>query len=323
MNELLIGIDIGGTTVKIGLIKTNGDIYEKWEIPTNTSNAGKAIVDDIWKSISGKLETWHLEQVSIIGIGVGAPGFINIDTGFVYEAVNIGWKNFDLAKQLKQKSGLPVFIENDANIAVLGENWTGAGNQAKNLIAITLGTGVGGGIIANGKIVNGQNGMAGELGHIVVEENGYQCNCGNRGCLETLVSATGIVRQAKDKIAKFPESALAKRCQVNGSLTSKDIFELAQKGDSISKKIVQDIAEILGKTIANLGVIINPSKVLIGGGVSAAGDQLINEIKLVFEQHALPRVVEACEIKTAQLGNDAGIIGAAYLVLEKTQYKNK
>lgn len=318
MNQLLIGVDIGGTSVKIGIINNNGTIIEKWEIPTNVTNAGKEIVNDIWKSITGKLDALAINSCSIIGIGVGAPGFIDTDTGFVYEAVNIGWKNINLANQLKEKSSLPVFIENDANIAVLGENWIGAGNNARNLIAITLGTGVGGGIIAGGSILTGASGMAGEIGHIRVEDNGYLCNCGNQGCLETVASATGIVRQAMEKIEAYPDSMLARTYNKNGAITSKDIFQLAKQADPESREIISKIGDILGKTIANMGVIINPAIVLIGGGVSAAGDQLLTEIRTAFEKYALPRVKEACVIKKAQLGNDAGIIGGAYLVLNKT-----
>ncbi|WP_067730415.1 ROK family glucokinase [Oceanobacillus damuensis] len=317
MNELLIGIDIGGTTVKTGIIDIKGTIIKKWEIPTNTQNGGESIVDDIWNSIIEKIDLLRVNKASIIGIGVGAPGFIDSEAGYVYEAVNIGWKNLDLANMLKEKSGLPVFVENDANIAVLGENWTGAGNQADNLIAITLGTGVGGGIIANGSILSGENGMAGELGHIQVVENGYACNCGKYGCLETVTSATGIVRQAMEKISEYPDSVLGETFRKKQAITSKEIFELAKKGDNLSNSIIKRTADVLGKVIANMGVIINPSNVLIGGGVSSAGDQLISEIRIAFEHHALPRVSDACEIKAAQLGNDAGIIGGAYLVLER------
>lgn len=191
MREIIIGVDIGGTTVKIGFIKENGDILGKWEIPTNISNAGKLIVDDVWNSITTKLTEFSVEKSSVLGLGVGAPGFIDAAIGYVHEAVNIGWKDFNLADQLKEKSGLPVFVENDANVAALGENWTGAGNQAKNLIAVTLGTGVGGGIIVDGTILSGANGMAGEIGHMTVDPAGYPCNCGRSGCLETIVSATG------------------------------------------------------------------------------------------------------------------------------------
>ncbi|MFS0751443.1 ROK family glucokinase [Oceanobacillus sp. 1P07AA] len=312
--HLLVGIDIGGTTVKIGFISENGSILHKWEVPTSLVDGGKHIVPEIWSSIESKMANLGYSLSSIAGLGVGAPGFIDSENGFVYEAVNIGWKNVALAEAFKQYAKVPVYVENDANIAVLGENWVGAGNQADNLIAITLGTGVGGGIIANGRILNGANGMAGELGHMIVEENGAPCNCGNNGCLETITSATGIVRQALEKVIEIPESKLAKVYNSNGEITSKEIFELASEGDIAAKSIVDHTADVLGKVLANMGVIINPSKVLIGGGVSKAGNQLIEAIQQAFNRHALPRVAEACSIKTAQLGNDAGIIGAAYLV---------
>lgn len=317
MTEVIIGIDIGGTAVKFGIIHNHGEILKKWEIPTNTSEAGKYIVDDIWDSLQKELRTEKVDRSNILGIGVGAPGFIDSETGFVFEAVNIGWKNVDLANQLKEKSGLPVFLENDANVAVLGENWQGAGNQVKNVLAVTLGTGVGGGIISNGSIVDGENGVAGEIGHVTIDPEGLPCNCGRRGCLETIASATGIVRQAMDLIAENPTSKLADFVQAHGTITTKDIFQLAKTGDSLSNRIIKNTADTLGMFIANMGVIVNPSKVLIGGGVSKAGDQLLNEIVTAFEKYALPRAAAVCEIKIAQLGNDAGIIGGAFLVKQR------
>ncbi|MBM7597966.1 glucokinase [Virgibacillus halotolerans] len=317
MADYIIGIDIGGTTVKIGIIHNHGDILTKWEIPTNTTNAGKSIIDDIWHSLDQRLTEEAIDRSTILGIGVGAPGFIDVDTGFVFEAVNIGWKNVDLTDQLKAKSGLPVFLENDANVAVLGENWKGAGNQAKNVIAITLGTGVGGGIIANGSVVDGENGMAGEIGHMTIDPDGWPCNCGRRGCLETIVSATGIVRQAKQVITGNPTSKLAAFVQEYGEITTKDIFQLAGEGDTLSESIIQHTADILGMFIANMAVTLNPSKVLIGGGVSKAGGQLLKEIIAAFDRYALPRAAAVCDIRVAQLGNDAGMIGSAFLVKQK------
>ncbi|UJL44847.1 ROK family glucokinase [Virgibacillus sp. NKC19-16] len=317
MNKIIIGVDIGGTTVKIGFINDSGEILNKWEIPTNKSNAGMSIIDDIWQSIRLQLTELNLDTDMILGIGVGAPGFIDGDNGFVYEAVNIGWENFELAKQLKDKSEVPVFVENDANIAVLGENWKGAGNQARNVIAITLGTGVGGGIIANGAILNGENGMAGEIGHTTIDPKGYLCNCGRKGCLETIASATGIARQAMDKVKNNPTSTLADHYRQTGTVSAKDVFDLAKNGDTDCKHIIHDTADTLGLFIANMGTTINPSKVLIGGGVSKAGDQLLREIKNAFHKYALPRVSNICEIKIAQLGNDAGIIGGAFFVKQK------
>lgn len=317
MGQNIIGVDVGGTTIKIGIINEAGNILDKWEIPTNVTNNGASILTDIWNSLRRKIESGHLNEETISGIGLGAPGFIHEESGSVYEAVNIGWKNMEIASELKALSKLPVYVQNDANIAVLGENWQGAGEQARNLIAITLGTGVGGGIIANGTILNGENGTAGEIGHITIEEDGYLCNCGRRGCLETIASATGMVRQANNKIEINPKSRLATFCKENGSLTTKDIFELANHGDTLSTEIIDYTADVLGLVIANLATIINPSKILLGGGVSKAGEGFINSIDNAFRKYALDRVSEICELKVAQLGNDAGIIGAAYLVKQK------
>lgn len=313
MDELMIGVDIGGTSVKIGLINLDGDITYKWEIPTIKDNQGHGIVDDIWRSITETLSKRKIES-HIIGIGVGAPGFINQKTGIVEEAVNIGWKNFELKDRFHKLSNLPVFIENDANLAALAENWQGSGNQLENTIFITLGTGVGGGIIVNGEIMNGVNGTAAELGHIIVDPNGSPCNCGRVGCLETIASATGIVRQAMDEVADNPNSALGSYYKQHGKLEAKDVFNMAKGGDLASENIIDRTMDILGLVIANTAVIINPSQIIIGGGMSKAGERLLSQITLSFKKYALPRISDCCDIRLAQLGNDAGIIGAAYLV---------
>jgi glucokinase len=310
----IVGVDIGGTTVKIGLLKDDGEIIKKWEIETRKSEDGGKVIDDIWNSVKATLNELSMEQGQVLGIGIGAPGFIDGENGYVYEAVNLGWRNFNLSEYMSNKSGLPVFIENDANIAVIGENWLGAGKQANDVIAVTLGTGVGGGIIAGGKILNGTNGTAGEIGHITVDLNGYLCNCGRKGCLETIASATGIARQAMKLIEDKPTSKLATIYQKNNTITSKDVFELAALGDEDSEQIVSHTANVIGFALANLTTTLNPSKILIGGGVSKAGNQLLQPIKKYFTKYALPRVREACELRIAELGNDAGIIGAAYLV---------
>lgn len=178
MSDMIVGVDVGGTTSKIGLLNRQGVILSKWEIPTTKGQNGDALVKDIWQSVQQQLKSYS--QHTIRGIGIGAPGFIDGTTGLVYEAVNIGWRNFPLAERFSDLTNLPVFIENDANVAALGENWVGAGNQASNLIAVTIGTGVGGGIIAGGTILDGENGMAGEIGHITGDPDGYPCNCGKR-----------------------------------------------------------------------------------------------------------------------------------------------
>lgn len=313
---MFIGVDIGGTAVKIGFINTDGDILHKWEIPTNKEKQGEYVVDDIWDSIRSHLDKLQ-NKGRVLGIGAGAPGFVNKTTGVVYQAVNIGWQDFELQRQLQERSNLPVFIENDANMVALGENWRGSGNNANDLIAITLGTGVGSGIIANGEILSGINGTAGEIGHTIADRDGYPCNCGRRGCLDTIASATGIVHQAMDKVNENPDSELADFYHQNGALTAKDIFKLAEKGNKTCKNIIDRITDILGLVIANAAAVINPSKVIIGGGVSNAGDALLRPVTANFEKYSLPRISNECDVRIAQLGNDAGIIGAAYLAKQK------
>ena len=319
MDELIIGIDIGGTSVKIGFINHDAEIIYNWEIPTIKDNQGNTILEDIWSSITDKLEKQKRKN-KIIGIGVGAPGFVNAETGFVYEAVNIGWRNFNLKAELQRLSNLPVFIENDANLAVLAENWKGSGNHAKDVLLITLGTGVGSGIIANGDILSGTNGTAGEIGHIIGDPNGYLCNCGRVGCLDTIASANGIVNQALAKVAEHPESSLASHYKKYGKLETKDIFNLAAAGDTISESVIDRTTDILGFMLASAAAIINPSRIIIGGGVSKAGKPLLSNIDKYFKKYSLPRISDCCEIKIAKLGNDAGIIGAAYLVKKNLNY---
>src|SRR5699024_7830925 len=231
MGRNIIGIDIGGTSIKFGLVAETGELLYKWSIPTNHNDAGSSIINDLWHSLQNAFTTYSIKKDSIIGIGAGIPGFLNIKSGIVYEAVNIGFKGLEFKKELESISNLPVYIENDANVAALGENWRGAGNKSKHIVAVTLGTGVGGGIISNGKILNGQNGMAGELGHILVEEGGSRCNCGNYGCLETIASATGIVRQTLEKLSIDTESSLAALYEQQMNITAEDVFYHAEKGD--------------------------------------------------------------------------------------------
>lgn len=319
MEDLIIGLDIGGTSTKAGLLSQNGEIMHKWKIPTDKKDNGSHIVDDVWDSITKTLNALQIEN-KILGIGAGAPGFVNKETGLVYEAVNIGWKNFNLGSELNRVSHLPVFVENDANLAALGENKKGSGDSVKDLIAITLGTGVGSGIIANGELLSGMNGTAAEIGHIIAVPNGYPCNCGRKGCLDTIASATGIVHQAMDYITENLDSSLAEHYRKHGILDAKDVFLLAMDGDVASEHIVDYTTDILGFMTAGAATIINPSIIIIGGGLSNAGEPLLQKITKYFRKYALPRISDNCEIRLAQLGNDAGIIGASYLVKDRLKY---
>jgi glucokinase len=319
MNEKwVVGVDLGGTTIKMAFVTKYGEIVSKWEVPTDTSNEGRNITLHIAKAIDSKLAELEETKEKLQGIGMGAPGFIEMSTGFIYQAVNIGWRNFPLKDRLEMETGLPVIVDNDANIAALGEMWKGAGDGAKDLLCITLGTGVGGGLIANGDILHGANGMAGEIGHITaVPDGGYQCNCGKIGCLETVASATGIVRLAKENIENYEQSKLYPLYKNDNKLTAKHIFDASSSGDEYAIQIVDRFSFYLGLAAANLCNALNPEKIVIGGGVSQAGDVLLNAFNKWFNQFALPRVVDGSEVVIATLGNDAGVIGGAWLAKTK------
>ncbi|MBM0064371.1 ROK family glucokinase [Alkalicoccobacillus gibsonii] len=314
--QWLAGIDIGGTTVKLSFITEDGAILEKWEIPTNTDQGGVMVVQDIGKSIQEKLSTLGKGIDQLGAAGVGAPGFLEMETGFVYEAINIGWKDFALKEELEKQLGIPVSVDNDANIAALGEMWQGAGDGARDVLFITLGTGVGGGVISNGQILHGANGMAGELGHITsIPEGGRPCNCGKTGCLETVSSATGIVQLALEFLPQHPESSL-KAFEQEGTLSARAVIEQADAGDACATAVVEKSMYYLGFAIANLANTLNPSRIVIGGGVSKGGQTLLNPLNDTYSKFVLKRVKEAADIKIAELGNDAGIVGAAWIAKE-------
>ncbi|WP_370222065.1 ROK family glucokinase [Cytobacillus sp.] len=315
----LVGVDLGGTTTKLAFINYYGEIIHKWEIPTDNSEEGKNITINIAKAIDLKLEELDLSKDKIIAIGMGAPGPVNLATGVVYNTVNLGWKdNYPLKDLLEVETSLPVIIDNDANCAALGEMWKGAGNGAKDLVCVTLGTGVGGGVIANGDIVQGVSGAAGEIGHITsVPFDGAQCNCGKTGCLETIASATGIVRQALENLKSGGEGVLSNLYKENGLITAKDVFDSARNGDEASLLVVNETAMHLGLALANIANTLNPEKIVLGGGVSKAGDVLLKPVIENFVRFAFPGVRDSTVIDIATLGNDAGVIGAAWLAKNK------
>ncbi|RIW31062.1 ROK family protein [Bacillus salacetis] len=318
--QWLVGVDLGGTTTKLAFISLYGEIIHKWEIPTDTSENGKNIIVDIAKSIDLHLEELGESKLKLRGIGMGAPGPVDMVNGIIYEAVNLGWeKNTPLKDLLEVETGLPSVIDNDANCAALGEMWKGAGNGAKDIVAVTLGTGVGGGVITNGDIVHGKKGAAGEIGHItVVPEGGFQCNCGKKGCLETVASATGVVRLAIKALKKSKEaSALRSALETAGSISAKEIFDAAREGDVLAVSIVDQLSFYLGLAAANLGNALNPDKIVFGGGVSKAGEVLLNPVNKYFHSFAFPTVAASTSLSIATLGNDAGVIGAAWLVKNK------
>lgn len=315
----LVGVDIGGTSIKMAFINLHGDIIKSWEIDTDKRERGQHIPAAISRSIDQQLNEMNQTKNKLIGIGIGAPGPVNKDDGSIEIAVNLGWMNFPLKDILERKTSLPVIVENDANIAALGEMWKGAGKGASNLICVTLGTGVGGGIIVNGEIVHGVNGAGGEIGHITsVAKDGSLCNCGKLGCLETVASATGIVRLAQKELAFTDYSSkLRDNYKENQNITAKLVFDAANEGDEIAKQVIQQVVHHLGLALANLANGLNPEKIVIGGGVSKAGDTLLKPLKEEFVLFTFPRVAQGVEIVTATLGNNAGVIGGAWLVKEK------
>lgn len=313
----IIGVDLGGTFSKIAIIDMDGNIIRKWEIPTEISNGGQEIPGLIAKSIKVQLKQWNHPQNLIQGIGIGAPGPVQIEKGIVREAINLGWKDpFPLKAMLEQHTSLPVTVDNDANCAALGEMWKGAGEGLKDLVCVTLGTGVGGGIITNGEIVHGSNGSAGEIGHVTsMLDGGARCNCGKYGCLETIASATGIVRIALSKMDQVqPMSRLFTYYRHTNQLSAKDVFDFARLGDVLALEVVREVTMYLGVALANIANTLNPEAIVLGGGVSKAGDILLLTVKQFFDQFTFPQVKKSTQLRLASLGNDAGVVGAAWLV---------
>lgn len=320
-DKWVVGVDLGGTTTKLAILNTDGLVVDKWEIVTDNSEDGKNITVNIAKTIKAKLEEQDVMKEKLIGIGIGAPGPVDYASGILYNTVNLAWKdNYPLKEILEKETSLPVYIDNDANCAALGEMWKGAGAGAKNLVLVTLGTGVGGGVIANGQIVQGVSGAAGEIGHITaVPVGGAPCNCGKTGCLETVASATGIVRLAKQKLEaqEFNTSSLKEVFLASGTIAAKDVFDCARGGDVLSLEVIEEVAFHLGLALANLGNTLNPEKILLGGGVSKAGAILLDKVQHYFDMFAFSRVKESTNISIAILENDAGVIGAGWLVVNE------
>lgn len=316
MAKKLLGIDLGGTTVKFGILTLEGEVQEKWAIETNILEDGKHIVPDIVASLKHRLALYNLTKDDFVGIGMGSPGAVNRDKKTVTGAFNLNWASTqEVGSVIEAELGIPFAIDNDANVAALGERWVGAGANNPDVVFVTLGTGVGGGVIADGNLIHGVAGAGGEIGHIVVEpEDGFDCTCGNHGCLETVASATGVVRVARKLAEEYEGDSKIKAAIDNGeAVSSKDIFDAAKEGDHFANTVVDKVSFYLGLASANISNILNPDSVVIGGGVSAAGEFLRSRIENNFQKFAFPQVRKSTKIKIAELGNDAGIIGAASL----------
>lgn len=313
MGKYCFGIDVGGTSIKCGFFTAEGELLEKWEIPTRTENQGENILPDIAKSIEKKMEEKAISKEQVTGVGIGVPGPVN-KNGEIPTAVNLNWGYKHISKEMEELTGLPSKAGNDANVAALGEAWKGGAAGCANVILATLGTGVGGGIIVDGKIVAGAHGAGGEIGHANVKHDETDsCNCGNKGCLEQMASATGIVRLAKKALAASDqESALR---AADDKLSAKKVFDAYKAGDALAAEIVEEFGDYLGGALATFATVVDPDVILIGGGVSRAGQPLVDVVEKYYKKYAFTPCKET-PIRLAELGNDAGIYGSAKLVVE-------
>ena len=314
MKEYAFGIDLGGTTAKIGLFTTSGALLEKWEVATDTSNAGEHILENLAAAVLGKMKEQSIQPEQVEGVGIGVPGPV-LDSSIVpIVCANLGgWGERNVSAQLSGLlDGLKVLVGNDANVAALGEIWMGAAKGAKNAVMVTLGTGVGGGVVVNGKVIDGVHGAGGEIGHITVNRHETAtCGCGKHGCLEQYSSATGVVRCMKKLLDENPDTP----CVLRGTeFAAKDVFDAARNGDALAAREVDEMSDTLGMALANIASTVDPEAFLVGGGVARAGDVLFAPLNKHFQEYAFKSCRET-PIKQASLGNDAGIYGAVRLIV--------
>ncbi len=312
MKNYCFGIDVGGTTVKMGLFQTDGQLVEKWEIPTRTEEGGNAILPDIAAYAMAKLVEKDISREDVAGIGIGVPGPIDAD-GVVPHTANLGWGYKEVTKELSELTGVTCKGGNDANVAALGEMWKGAAAGHRSGVMVTLGTGVGGGIIIDGRIVVGTNGAGGEIGHIHVDDSiPWLCGCGNQGCLEQVASANGIVR-----LAKWMQETETKETVLDlETMTAKEVWDAVKDGDAFACEVAERFGKYLGLALANIASTVDPEVFVIGGGVSKAGPVILDYIKKYYLKYTFKGCRDA-EFVLATLGNDAGIYGSAKLVIEE------
>lgn len=315
MTKYIYGIDIGGTTVKMGLFDEKGDMLEKWEIVTRKENNGENILPDIVKSIKEKNTEKSIETDDILGIGMGVPGPITED-GRVLKCANLGWGIFSVADEMSRLTGVEkVKVGNDANVAALGEQWRGGGRGFDNIVMVTLGTGVGGGIIMDGKILTGENGAAGEIGHITVNpKETLTCGCGCKGCLEQYSSATGVIRMAKERLEASDKPSELRKFAAD-EIGGKEVFDAYKAGDELAAEAVNEFAIYLGMGLGNVASVVDTQAFVIGGGLSKNGPVVIDIVKEQYKKNVM-FALKNTEFRLAELGNDAGMYGAVRMVLQ-------
>ena len=307
------GVDLGGTTVKIAYFNDQGKLLDKWEIPTRKENNGANILPDIAQAIEAYIEKENIDKDSLLGIGIGVPGPVSHE-GVVNKCINLGWGVFNIAQELSRLTNLPVKAGNDATVAALGECWMGGGKGCKNMVFATLGTGVGGGIIIEGKALHGAHGSGAEIGHMVLErDETVPCNCGKYGCVEQYCSATGIVRLAKKELAVNPAPSILRQAE---ELTCKDVFDAGKAGDQVALEILDQVYRYMGEFLANVACVVNPEVIVLGGGVSKAGQPLLEGAQKYFTGNVF-HAAKNVRFTLAELGNDAGAYGAFKLICDE------
>jgi len=312
-----IGVDLGGTSIKLGLIADTGELITHMEVPTRGGGFFQTVILDIVKYAKELVTQSDFAWNDIDGIGIGIPGLLDLKRGVVRIAPNLHWENVPIKWFIEEQLEIPVKIENDANIAVLGEAWTGAGKQYRHIVMTTIGTGIGAGIMIDGKILHGKHGMAAELGHLPISDEKILCGCGNYGCLETISSATGIIRKAKEIVELEKPSLLTDQYkETMENITAKNVIDAAKTGDQEALSIVNHAGKLLGKGLAITANLLDPEIIIVGGGVSQAGEIILQPIKEGFQENGLKSIVETVEIVPAILGNQAGMVGAASLFKE-------
>jgi glucokinase len=307
MKKAVIGIDLGGTNIKAGAVDMEGRVLTRHRRPTGADAGPKAVAEHICKAARNCIDA--LEDCRIAGVGVGSPGTIDLHEGVVLFSPNMpGWEDIPLRAWIEEDLDMPCVLENDANSAALGEQWVGAGRGADSLVMFTLGTGIGGGVVLDGRVWHGTGGFAGEIGHMCIDPEGPECGCGSRGCIEAHASATGMVRRMQQEIDAGRDTLLAEQ---SGGFTAKDIYEAALKGDEAAQENFADTGRFLGVAISNMLHILNPAVVVLSGGVTAAGDMLLKPIRAEVRDRTMDACQRDVRISIAELGEDAGFIGAA------------
>ncbi len=305
----VLGIDLGGTNIAMAIVNENGEILARNKVETKVHEGFARVVE---RMSNAAIEL--IEKVNGVSkIGIGSPGSIDHENGIVRFSPNFpGWINVPLAEEIEKRTKVNVSLENDANAFVMGEKWFGKAKGYTDIIGITLGTGVGGGVITGGKLLRGHDGIGAELGHIIVDPNGYPCGCGNHGCLETMASATGISRLAKEWKERYPESTIK-------NFSAKEVMDAARMGDQLGVKVLEIVSQSLGTALGSLIHIFNPQIIVIGGGVSRAGDILLSNVKKYTRENVMRSFWNTYEIVLSDLVDDAGIFGAASIGFEEIE----